>query len=76
MQLIKRLPHDAREMENAIIGWDIFRCRDYKEIDKMATEIASLEDMQKIKPILGYTVILAFNIKYLKFFKRLFIRTT
>jgi hypothetical protein len=72
MKLIKRLSHDAKELKDAILGWDIFRCRDYSNVDGV---IDKLSDIRGIKPIFGYTLILAANLKDRKFFKRLFIRT-
>jgi len=72
MKLIKRLSHDAKELKDAILGWDIFRCRDYSNIDGIIDNIA---DIKNVKPIFGYTLILAANLKDRKFFKRLFIRT-
>jgi hypothetical protein len=73
MKFIKRLSHDARVLEDAILGWDIFRCRDYSNIDGA---MENLSDVRKVKPIFGYTIIFAVNIKGLKLFGRLFIRTT
>lgn len=73
MRLITRLKHDAREMTDSVFGWDIFRCMDYDNIDR---SVESFSDLQNIKPIFGYTVILALNIKGLKLFNRLFIKTT
>lgn len=73
MKLITRLKHDAKEMNDSIFGWDIFRCRDYSNIDGKVDSFSSLQD---IKPIFGYTIILALNLKGRKFLKRLFIRIT
>lgn len=79
MKFIKRLKHDAREMTDAIFGWDIFRCRDYSDLDG---RVESGIDGRVYVPtnsksaIYGYTIILALNIKGRRFFKRLFIKTT
>jgi len=75
MKFITRLKNDAVKMENSILGWNIFRCRDYSNIDGV---MENLSDVRKIKPIFGYVIIFAVNIKglKLKLFMRLFIRTT
>ena len=73
---IKRLEHSAKEMDGAILGWDIFRCRDYDGLDGMANQSMQMDDFRKLKPILGYTIIIAFNFKRIKFLKRFFLRTT
>lgn len=72
MKLLVRLPHTAKKMEDSIFGWDIFRCRDYSNVDGM---INDLSDLRRAKPIFGYTIILAANLKDYKFFKRVFVRT-
>jgi hypothetical protein len=76
MKLITRLPHDAKVMEDSIFGWDIFRCRDYGNIDGVINKPMDFSEVSKMKAIFGYTIIFAINIKGLKFFKRLFVRTT
>ena len=75
MKLITRLPHTAKEMNNSIFGWDIFRCRDYSNLDGM---VENLSDVKNVKSIFGYTIIIAINLKVvrLKFFKRMFLRTS
>jgi hypothetical protein len=73
MKLLTRLKHDAKVLEDSIFGWDIFRCRDYSNLDGM---IDNINDARNVKPIFGYTLILAANIKGHKLFKRLFIKTT
>jgi hypothetical protein len=60
-------------MKDAIFGWDIFRCRDYSNVDGA---VDNLSDLRKVKPIFGYTIILAIKLKGLELFKRLFIKTT
>ena len=75
MQFIKRLAHDAKKLEDAIFGWDIFRCRDYSSIDRMSNDVSTASEVRNAKRIFGYTIVFAANIKGLKFFKRLFIKT-
>jgi hypothetical protein len=73
MKIIKRLDHTAQEMpDNAVIGWDVFRCRDYKEIDRIASQGGEIGDMAA--GLYGYTVIAGLNLKVVKTLKRFFIR--
>jgi len=75
MKFIKRLPHEATEMKDAIFGWDIFWCRDYGNVDGM---FKRGEDgggyIPNVPGIFGYTIILAVNLWSCRFIKRLFIR--
>ena len=75
MKFITRLNHNDKEMSDAIFGWDIFRCRDYGNMDGIVDKPIEVSELRKLKPIFGYTVILACNLKAVKFFKRLFLRT-
>lgn len=70
MKIITRLPHTAKEMTNSIFGWDIFRCRDYTNVDRAGDDISVVLET---KPVLGYTIILALNLGSRHFFKRIFI---
>lgn len=76
MKLVKRLSHTAKEMNDSIFGWDIFRCRDYAALDRSIDEPIDFSEISKLDPVFGYTIIFAVNLKVIKLFKRLFIKTT
>jgi len=73
MKLFKKLERTAREMTDAVIGFDVFRCADYSAVDGAPAKHTNVNAIRS-QLIMGYTIILAANIGKTKFFKRLFIR--
>jgi hypothetical protein len=75
MKIIKRLNHTDTFMVGSIMGWDIFWCRDYSNVDgKTERGIDGKTYMPDTPAIYGYTIILALNLGSIRFFKRLFIK--